>query len=191
MRLVRRTIQRLRPHAARPWFPPAMSLSAALDYVFFAASPQLLLIVTVLLRGDRWRIVPWCFAVASALGAVAVALAIQLLGQAALAGIDGDAATLLPAWADRAIERWGVVALFALCALPLSMRSPVFVVALAGLPTAHIALAVLSGRLVAYHIVAAVTALTPRRLLRVPGLASVLDSLGIASLARGTGRAAG
>ncbi len=173
-----RWVDRLRPHAARPWFPPAMSVSAAIDYVFFAASPQLVLISTVLLRGKRWRIVPWCFAVASAAGAVAVALSIGVIGEAFMA-LWGDSVAALPASLAAFIQEWGLLALFLLCALPLSMHSPVFLVALAGLPALQIGLAVFAGRLVAYHLVAVAAALAPARLARIPRLAPLLQSVGL------------
>jgi hypothetical protein len=155
-----------------------MSVSAAVDYVLFAASPQLLLIATVLLRGARWRIVPWCFAVASAAGAVAVALSIGVIGEAFMA-VWGDSAAALPAAVAAFIQDWGLLALFLLCALPLSMRSPVFLVALGGLPALQIGLAVLGGRLVAYHLVAFAAAFAPARLARVPRLAPLLQSVGV------------
>lgn len=169
-----RIVDRLRPHAERSWFPPVVSVSAAADYVFFAASPQLLLIATVLLRGRRWRIVSWCFAASSALGAVAVSLAVGALGQAVLPG----AAASLPDWAAGFMESWGAMALFGLCALPLSMRSPVFVVALAGVPAEEVGLAVLAGRLVAYHLLAIAAACAPSRLARFPGISTLVHALG-------------
>ena len=172
--VVYRIANRLRPHAVRPWFPPVISVSAAADYVFFAASPQLLLVATVLLRGRRWRIVPWCFAASSALGAVVVTLAVGVLGETVLPGAVGA----LPDWAARFIESWGVAALLGLCALPLSMRSPVFVVALAGVPAAQVGLAVLTGRLIAYHLLAIAAALAPSRLASIPAVSALIASLG-------------
>ena len=105
-------------------------LSAAVDYVFFAASPQLLLVATMLLRGRRWHVVPWCFVIASALGAAAIAVAVSLLGEASVAGSGDRTETVFPAWIAEGIAAWGLLALFVLCALPVSMRSPVFVMAL-------------------------------------------------------------
>ncbi len=152
-----------------------MSVSAAVDYVFFAASPQLLLVATVLLRGRRWRIVPWCFAIASALGATAVAVGVSLIGATIVPG----AGAAMPAYMVDGIAEWGVLALFVLCALPLSMRSPVFVAALGGLAAWQIGLAVFAGRVISCHLVAALAALAPERLARIPRVTSVLQSLGI------------
>jgi hypothetical protein len=154
-----------------------MSISAAIDYVFFAASPQLVLIATVLLRGQHWRVVPWCFAVASAAGAVAVALSVGLLGEAFMS-VWGDSAASLPGGITSFVRDWGLLALFLLCALPLSMRSPVFLVALGGLAPLQIGLAVLGGRLVAYHLIA-FAAVAPSRLARIPRLAPLLQSVGL------------
>ena len=172
---VSRLIGRMRPHAEKPWFPPAMSVSAAIDYVFFAASPQLVLIVTVLLRGRRWRIVPWCFAAASALGAMAVGLGVALIGDVFIS----ESASALPPWIVEGIATWGLVALFALCAIPVSMRSPVFVAALGGMAIWQIGLAVLAGRLISYHVVAALAALAPARLARIPRVSAMLQSAGV------------
>ncbi len=180
--IVHRFFQRLRPHAARPWFPFVMGVSAAADYVFFAASPQLLLIATVLLRGQRWHIVPWCFASLSALGAVAVALGGAILGESILAEFGAEGSTALPTWMASFIETWGGLALFGLCALPLSMCSPVFLAALGGLPAVQIGVAVLAGRLIAYHLLAVVTAFAPSKLVRIPRLASWLDSFGVGTV---------
>ena len=177
-RLLRRLLGRLGPHAARPWFPPVMATSAAADYVFFAASPQLLLVVTVLLRGERWRSVPWLFAGASALGAVAVTLGIAAAGEALMERFPGGDAASLPAGVAGFVAVWGPVALFALCALPLPMRSPVFIAALAGMPAVEVGLAVFGGRLVACHLIAVAAATAPARLARVARLRPFLESLG-------------
>jgi hypothetical protein len=75
----------------------------------------------------------------------------------------------LPEWATRLVEAWGVAALFGLCALPLSMRSLVFPVAMAGAPAARVGLAVPAGPLMAYRLLAIAAARAPSRLAWVPG----------------------
>ena len=59
------------------------------------------------------------------------------------------------------------------------MRSPVFLVALSGLPALQIGLAVVGGRLVAYHLIAFAAVLAPARLARIPRLAPLLQSVGL------------
>jgi hypothetical protein len=176
---VRRRLRQLQPYAARPWFPPVMATSAAADYVFFAASPQLLLIASVLLRGPRWRVVPWLFAAASALGAIAVTLAIAVVGEALVTRLAGGEAAMLPGRVAGFIDHRGLIALGILCALPLPMRSPVFLAALAGMPAAQVGVAVFAGRLVACHLIAIAAALAPARLARVPRLSRFFGSLGV------------
>lgn len=84
----------------------------------------------------------------------------------------------LPEWATRLVEAWGIAAISGLRALPLSMRSPVCPVALAGVSAAKVRLAALAGRLIAYHLLAIAAACAPSRLARVPAIVALVDSLG-------------
>ena len=149
-----RLVLALERRADRPWFLPAVSVFPLTDHVLPFLPNQMLLLGLSVLLPRRWWHLALAFVLATGLGAVLTALAIQELGRPLLEtlfgatltdgmGQDGTGAAVLAA-----VERHGLIALAVLAMLPWPPRTAVIVCALAGLPPFAIGAAVAAGRVV-------------------------------------------
>ena len=170
-----RAVRWIDGQADRPGFYARVGVFPFLDYALPFLPNQLLLIALAFLQRRRWLALALTFAVASALGALAIALVVQ--------GVGGGIADRLIANVEMAgtafdlIEAHGTWALALLALLPTPPRTGVLVRALAGLPPLQIGTAVLAGRLVAAAAIAWLAANSPAWLRRVPRVGQRLDAL--------------
>ena len=161
--------------ADRPGYPVLVATIAAADYLIPGAPSNAMLVASVLPRPSRWRRLGVAFAVGDAVGAVALAGAITVVGEPVVAWIqDGEAAAL---WARIAeyVAAYGLLVLGALAVTPLPARIATAVLALTGTSPLVIGLVVLLGRLVSYPTVAYLAARAPAALLRIGPLARWLQ----------------
>ena len=170
-----RAIRWIDGQAGRPGFYLRVGVFPFFDYALPFLPNQLLLIALAFLQRDRWAALAATFAVASALGAVAVAVIVQTVGGGLAARLTGEVEA-----AGRVFDligAYGVWALAMLALLPTPPRTAVFLCALVGLSAPSIGLAVLAGRLVAASVIAWMAARAPGWLRRVPGPARRIDAL--------------
>ncbi|TFL19324.1 hypothetical protein [Jannaschia formosa] len=159
--------------AARAGYYPRMGAFPFLDYALPVLPNQILLLVLACLHRERWLAIALTFAIASALGAVAVTLVVQIADSRSVARFltgEIEAAGPVIAW----IEAEGVWVLAALALLPTPPRSAVLVCALAGLPPVEIGGAIAAGRACSASAMAWLAARGSRRL---PPLARWLDRI--------------
>jgi hypothetical protein len=144
-----RTIVALDRRADRPWFLPAIALFPMSDYVLPVLPNQMMLLGLAMLRPARWIALIATFVLATALGALLTAWAIQYWGRPFFDAVFADA---LPvgtlAELDALVTRYGTVTLALLAMLPWPPRTGVIACALFGLSPATIGLAVAIGRIV-------------------------------------------
>lgn len=122
------------------------------------------LIPAVLLSPPRWRSIALQAAFGSALGATLLVLLFHHLGWAQLHALF-PAMLDSPGW-QRAVAwtgDYGVIALFAIAALPLPQTPALIFCAIGRLPVAEMFVAVLCGKLIKYTVIAALAAAFPAR----------------------------
>lgn len=170
-----RAVRWLDREADRPGFYGKVGLFPFLDYALPFLPNQMLLIALAYLQRDRWIALAATFAIASALGAMAVALVVQLVGGGVAEWLTGNVEAAGTAF--DLIEDYGAFALAGLALLPTPPRTGVLLCALAGLPVPQIGAAVVGGRLVAAGIIAWAAANSPHVLRRVPVIARRIDAL--------------
>jgi membrane protein YqaA with SNARE-associated domain len=122
------------------------------------------LIPAVLLSPRRWRSIAVQAAVGSALGATLLVLLFHHLGWVQLQA-QFPAMMESPGW-QRVIAwtaAYGVIALFAIAALPLPQTPALVFCAIARLPVFEMFVAVLLGKLIKYSVIAALAAAFPAR----------------------------
>ncbi|MGV9316890.1 hypothetical protein ACWDR0_32630 [Streptomyces sp. NPDC003691] len=173
--------------ADRPWFLPALAVFPLSDYAVPVLPNQMLLVGMSALHPRRWRAIALTFAVASALGALLVAAAVQSAGPWLL-----DAAGRLPGSGELReagdfVNRHGAPALAVLALLPWTPRAAVVACALAGVPPWSIGLAVLLGRPVPVTVLALSGARAPRLLRRSRRLERLLAEVRARRAADGGG----
>ena len=157
--------------ADRPGYPALVGAIAAVDYLVPGAPTNAVLVAAVLPRPARWRRLGIAFAVGDAVGAVALAGAVALVGDPVVVWIQGGEAAAL--W-DRIagyVDAYGLLVLAGLALTPLPARIATAALALAGTAPPLIGLVVLVGRLVSYPAVAYTAARAPEWFLRFPPLA--------------------
>ncbi|NGX16370.1 VTT domain-containing protein [Wenzhouxiangella sp. XN24] len=159
-----RLVVSLERRADRPWFLPAVSIFPLSDYVLPFLPNQMLLLGLSVVLPRRWWQLALAFVLATGLGALLTAFAIQEWGQPLLERLfGGGPESRTVAEVMTAIERYGLVALVGLAMLPWPPRTAVIVCAIAGLSVISIGVAVAAGRIVpaaAYTLIGA----------RAPGL---------------------
>jgi len=147
--LAARTIVALDRRADRPWFLPVIGLFPMSDYVLPFLPNQMLLLGLAMLRPTRWISLGMTFVLATALGALLTAWAIQYWGRPLFDAIFADALPIGTASElDALVTRYGPVALTLLAMLPWPPRTGVIACALFGLSPVAIGLAVAAGRIV-------------------------------------------
>lgn len=152
----------------RPCFLPSVGVFPLFDYVLPFLPNQILLAGLSMMLPQRWIGLAVTFVIATALGAALVAAAIQINGipfVAQLLGNMPEAEVSGPIFEQ--IRANGLPALVALAMLPWPPRTAVLACAVAGLPPAHIGLAVLTGRIVPAGLIAGLGAKAPRVLRRI------------------------
>ena len=157
-------LQRLQ-RAARHRFMPAMVGCLAFGLTVSMTVPVTsALIPAVLLSPRRWRSIALQAAFGSALGATLLVLLFHHLGWVQLhaqfpAMLESTGWQRVIAWT----VEYGVIALFAIAALPLPQTPALIFFAITEPPVAQIFLAVLLGKLIKYFLLAMLAALFPAR----------------------------
>lgn len=164
--LVSRLVHLAERSADRPGYPVLVGAVAAVDYLLPGAPTNAVLVTAVLPRPARWRRLGVAFAIGDAAGAIALATAVTLLGEPAVAWIQGSEAAELWNRIAGYVEAYGMLVLGVLAVTPLPARIATAILALTGTAPLMIGLVVLVGRLVSYPAVAYVAARAPSALRR-------------------------
>jgi hypothetical protein len=170
-----RTILALERRADRPWFLPAVSIFPLTDYVLPFLPNQMLLVGLSMTLPRRWLALAVSFVVATGLGAMLAALAIQHWGGPLIAWAFGgqpDASAAAPV--IDAVRLYGLFALAGFAMLPWPPRTAVIVCAIAGLSPLLMGVAVAVGRIVPALAYAGIGAYAPDRLRRIRAVDQVM-----------------
>jgi uncharacterized membrane protein YdjX (TVP38/TMEM64 family) len=172
-----RVLLRLDRAAHRPWFLPAVAVFPLSDFVLPVLPNQMLLMTLGALHPRRWRALALTFIVATSLGALLVAIAVQTAGPWLLdtIGLNPDQGAIRDV--TRGIERNGLWMLVGLSLLPWTPRTAVLVCVLVGISPWAIAAAVMAGRLVAATALTLIGAKAPHLLRRLRSVDRVLSEV--------------
>lgn len=155
---------RLQRAAGRPWLPALVGVLACALTATMTVPVTSALIPAVLLSPRRWRAIALQAACGSALGATFLVWLFHDLGWEQLRLLHPGLLEA-PGW-QRVVDwmgEYGIVALFAVAALPLPQTPALVFCAIAALPAAHVFLAILGGKILKYGVVAALAAQFPAR----------------------------
>jgi membrane protein YqaA with SNARE-associated domain len=139
---------------------------------FFPILPSTALVVSASLIAPRkWISIALGCAFGSAIGAFIIATIFYEYGWLVIEWLFGDLKSA-PQWQtiEWAIQTYGIFALLLISALPMPLRVPTLITALAGLPAVAIALTILIGRIIGYGLLANLASKSPQRLLKIPFL---------------------
>jgi membrane protein YqaA with SNARE-associated domain len=161
-----RWVHKASAHRAFPIYACGIVIA---DY-FFPILPTTALVASgALLAPKKWLSIAIGCAIGSAIGSLIIATLFQEYGWMVIEWLFGDLRSA-PQWntIQWAIQTYGVAALFLFSFLPMPLRVPTLITALAGLPAIWIGLTVLAGRLLGFSLLAKLASRSPKLLLRVP-----------------------
>jgi membrane protein YqaA with SNARE-associated domain len=166
---VPRWVQWVRKASAHRTFPVYACGIVIADY-FFPILPTTALVASgALLAPRKWLSIAVGCSIGSAAGAFIIAALFQEFGWMVIEWLFGDLRSA-PQWntIQWAIQTYGVAALLLISFLPMPLRVPTLITALAGLPSIFIGLTVLVGRLLGFSLLAYLASRSPQLLLRIP-----------------------
>jgi membrane protein YqaA with SNARE-associated domain len=174
---VRKVLKRFQSFADRPWYFPFLGFLAALDFYIFIVPTDALLVSSVLLRPKKWVSAFFWVGLGSALGAVALAGALQ-------AGVFSVPDSETWVWLKGFFSDYGGVALALIALSPLVQFPVVVLAALSGMPLEKIFLICLVGRWIKSAVFAYVASRAPELLFKIPFLKKELEILGLSGVAK-------
>lgn len=167
--VIHRAVAYLDRRAHVPWFPFLVGSCAFLVTITLTLPVELLVVMSVLISPVRWIAIALFAAVGSSLGSLGLYLAFHHLGWNLLIEWYPDIATT-KLWADstRWLSEYGVLALFALMAVPLPLpKTPALAfVAIYRMPIYEVVLAIGLGKLLKYTLYAYVVSRFPNYFVR-------------------------
>jgi hypothetical protein len=162
-------VRRVSRYQKRWWYLPLLAALAAADLFVGFIPTDALVVSAAMLRPRKWLRSAVIIALGSAVGALALAWAIHVVGDPVLTWLFGTPEG--PAeWKDTKafLERYGAPALALMAGGPLPQQPAVALCSLGGMRLDVIALSVLAGRLIKYCVFA-YSATHARRFLRKRG----------------------
>lgn len=170
----------LQTFADRIWYPPFIGLLAALDNIVVIIPNDGILISSSMLTPKRWVLLASTVTVGSTLGAVGLAILIQLQGLPWILDLfPGADQTTTWRLTHDFFQQYGLIVVFAVALTPLMQQPAVILASLAGTPILVLGSIIFFGRLIKYLIMAYIGAHAPRLLGRMWGLKGELSDAGI------------
>lgn len=172
-----RSLQR---YTDRFWYPPFIGLLAALDNLVIVIPNDGILISSSMLMPKRWLILAFSVAVGSTLGALALALLVELQGLPWILQIyPGLNETASWKWTTDFFDQYGVLLVFAVAVTPFVQQPAVILASVADTPLWTLAAAVFGGRFIKFLIMAYVGSHAPKLLGKLWGLKGELKDVGV------------
>jgi membrane protein YqaA with SNARE-associated domain len=171
---------KIQKHGDAWWCAPAIAVLAFLDSFVIIVPTDGLLVASTIACPRRWIYNAFMVTLGSTLGAVALAALIHDHGLPLLLQISpGINQTATWAWADRAVDQWGGLALFLFALSPLMQHPAVALSALAEMPMTTMFLLIFSGRLLKYLALSWISSHAPRMLNKLWGMQGELKEVGV------------
>lgn len=173
-------VRRLQKFVDRVWYPPFIGLLAALDNLVIIIPNDGILISSSMLIPKRWFVLAASVAVGSTLGALVLAMAVDIHGLSLIQRFFPDL-TETATWNMTLafFEKYGLLLVFAVAVTPLAQQPAVILAGLSDTSISTLAVVILSGRLLKYIIMAYIASHTPRLLKKLWGVKGELEEVGV------------
>jgi membrane protein YqaA with SNARE-associated domain len=173
-------VQKLEQYADRIWYPPLISLLAALDNFIVIIPTDGILIASSMLIPKHWAIYAINVAIGSSIGALAIGLLVEYQGLPwILEFYPGIDTSDMWVWTEKFFGKYGLLFVFAIGLTPL-MQQPVIILAALSNPTLlSFAAVIFAGRLIKYMTMAFIGSHSPRLLKKMWGVKDELKDAGI------------
>jgi len=173
-----RWISSIQRFSDRVWYIPLVSLLALLDFFILVIPTDALVISTSILRPKRWISLFIWVSMGSTLGAVILALLIQIWGNPMITFFAGQNLQS-PAWIEtqKFIGDYGVIAILGLAVGPLPLQPGIIVATAAGMPLFEMAVASFIGRAIKYAFFSWAATHVPHLLGKFWGIKSAMAQL--------------
>lgn len=178
--MVSRYAKILQRFTDRTWYPPFIGLLAALDNLLIIIPNDGILISSSMLIPRRWLIFALSVTIGSTMGAVALAILVEVQGLPWILeiypGLNEGRTWLLAA---DFFEKFGLLLVFLVGLSPLAQQPAIILASLANTPLVELSAVVFFGRLVKYLTMAYVGSHAPRFLSKIWGIKEELKDVGI------------
>lgn len=177
---IKQTISYLQRFMDRWWYSPVIGVLALLDNLIIIVPTDGILISSALLKPRQWFYLAISISVGSTIGAL---LLFHLVGVHGLPWI----LNLYPAiddssaWniTEKFFDQYGLILVFVVAATPVMQQPAIILASLSQTSTLYFLLAVFSGRLLKYLIMAYIASHAPRLLSKLWGIRSEMEDVGI------------
>lgn len=168
---IQQLFKKLQGFAGRVWYAPVLSILAALDNLVLVVPTDGLLISSSMLRPKKWLYFAFVTAVGSALGALLLAFLVEEQGLPTLLKYYPNLnQTQTWAMVDQFFQKYGLLCVFVVSALPLIQQPAVIIASLALTPYDHLGLVILAGRFLKFAVFAYIGSHAPKVLSRIWGV---------------------
>jgi membrane protein YqaA with SNARE-associated domain len=173
-------IQKLQRFANRSWYPPLVGVLAAIDNLVLVIPNDGILISSSMLTPKRWLYLSFCTALGSTVGALMLALVVQIYGLDIILkfapNIQQSESWI---WTFNFFSQYGLLLVFFVAATPLVQQPAVILATLAGNPLWSLLLVIFIGRGLKFMLMSWVASHAPGLLKKMWGLKSEMKEVGI------------
>ncbi|MBK9294738.1 MAG: hypothetical protein IPM57_09890 [Oligoflexia bacterium] len=177
--IIQKTFSNLKKHINRVWYTPLIGLLSALDNFFVIIPNDGILISSSILSPKKWFWFALSVAIGSALGAWALAAAVELKGLPWILehypGLDQTKTWVIT---HDFFKQYGLAVVFVIAITPLLQQPAVILASLAEAPLLELTIVIFVGRFIKYLIMAYVGSHTPKLLNKMWGVKSELEEVG-------------
>ncbi|MBY0452521.1 MAG: hypothetical protein K2P92_05750 [Bdellovibrionaceae bacterium] len=168
---IKKLVSKLQNFADRVWYAPIVSILAALDNIILIVPTDGLVISSSMLRPKRWLYFSFIIAVGSTLGALFLALLIEEQGLPTLLKYYPNLdQTRTWALVDDFFQKYGLLCVFVVSALPVMQQPAVVLASLALTPYYKLGLVIFAGRFLKFMLFAYIGSHAPKLLPKIWGL---------------------
>lgn len=170
----------LQQFANRRWYPAFIAFLAALDNLIIIIPNDGILISSSMLIPKRWFSFALNVAIGSTIGALALAVLVELYGLPRILEIYPTLdQTIIWTWSKEFFEQYGLVLVFIVAITPIMQHPAVILAGLAETPFTDLTLVIFSGRFIKFLIMAYLGSHAPRLLNKMWGVKDELEEVGV------------
>lgn len=173
-------VQWLEQFADRSWYPPLLSILAALDSMIVVIPNDGILVASSMLQPKRWSIFAVFVSIGSTIGAVILAVIVAHQGLPwVLEMYPWLAKTEVWTWSVKFFDEYGLYLVFAVSALPISQQPVIILAGIAHTPFLKLASVLFAGRIIKFLAMAFIASHSPKLLNKIWGLKDDLQDAGV------------
>ena len=177
---IRKYVKILQRYVDRIWYPPLVGLLAMLDNFVVVIPNDGILISSAMIIPKRWFSLALCIAIGSAIGALTLAVLVELKGLPWILEVyPGLDTTQTWTYSMNFFEKYGLLLVFAVAITPLVQQPAVILASLAKTPLLELVAVIFIGRFIKYLIMAYAGAFAPKLLAKMWGVKGELKEVGV------------